>query len=1089
MLLTSLSFPISAIELIPQIGAESTSGARVPEKGIVAGEQTAAYTAQKPLSAIPMTFEAWVNPSEYGGSGEMSAIFGNRVADNKKTKTFVYSLVDGYPALDFGTLYDGTNGSDIYRLTFSEQITPNTWTHVAFTVNTGELSASLYINGEFKETMDLTAEQVASYSAVVFTGDMKYTSVAGLFNWKNVAHPFKGQVASVAAYSDIRDADEIKSDYMDYLSPSKDDLLAAYVLDGTKRTQYDDLSTNKNHVSWGGFTYDEELSLPSDYDYSMFVVGDIQTLSKRAVNGLPALNNLYTWMNNNYASKKAAAIIGVGDVTDSNKDDEWKKAMAAFGKLGEGIIHMPILGNHDTAKGENVTLYKNYLTLEDVAYTEAHSNDVRAYYNLFEAGGNKFLFLGLTYGPTEEELTWAEGVIKDHPQYNVIISTHAYLNADGTLLADNGAPEIRERLVLPHSNVVLVLCGHMHDTNVRLFTEEHTAGGTTVQALFTNQQDFSNRMPYGVVTQLYFTNGGRTVNVANYIPDLDIYLGKDSVRSFELDLIEDRAKEIKNGIKADGFKVRMDGYTGLRALFSFDETVAQEMKQQNLRLESYGVFAASHYNFVNVYDSDDMALFEAARDAEAGGEKSPLVYIPVYKADGSGENKYTDYSKRQFCVSLTNITPDNALSDIYMAGYATWSDMKTGEEYTTVTTYAMPDGEKAINLYEVTLGLVKKGSINSENTDDACFWQILQKGALKTDDFNTENDATKKEYTLAEGEPFTYLDVDWYEYTGGKKDGYAFNPTGVSKSESGVVWSVLKYTDEEYVLILRNKDKSTYTNLAIPQSANGVNSSSEYKYYPPYDYRYGDTSDLVSGASICTYNPALSQADFEKIKTYVVDHGISVASSASFAGLTVIDTIVYPNGFSAESTYGNLMFAKSSALKNVIWCHEDEKGNPIEHMAEFANEDGTNDLTSLVDLRGFANISFQQLFNSSGAVENVAFGTAKLSRGTERMFINANNLKRAWSGLSMPNAGVIDLTGFSITELKAGMFACGSYIKTIMLPDTVTVIDSQKNNIFGTNKTFDIICSDSVEALVIAYAKAVTAAQKLKVNGTAVPLS
>ncbi len=1062
---------------------------KVPTEGIEASGLPA-YTTQKPLSKIPMTVEAWVNPSEYDADGKPSAIFGNKIAGDKSTKTFFFSLNEGYPALDFGTLDNGTNTSDVYRIKFSERIELNRWTHVAFTVDIAGKSVSLYINGELKETKSLTEAQAESYSAVVFTGNMKYTSAAGLFAWSGKAgYPFKGQVASAAVYSDIRTAEEISADYTDYKHPDRNGLLGAYVFDNTGDFEYSDLSDNKNNVSWNGFTYNtaDELTIPERYDYSMFVVGDIQTLTKRSVSGSGYLNSLYTWMDNNYASKKAAAIIGVGDITDANNADQWSTAATAFGKLGDNVVHMPILGNHDGEDyGTDPNLYKSHITLDMVTYTDSYSGDISAYYHRFTVGAVKYLFLGLGYWPSTEVISWAAGIIEANPDHNVIISTHAYLDGDGTLLDSYAAPEVREQLVLPYSNVVLVLCGHMHDTNVRLFTEERK-DGTTVQAMFTNQQDFSNRMPHGVVTELYFSAGGRTVNVANYIPTLDLYLGKESVRTFKLDLIEYRVRQVENVITAEGFAVRMDEYTGLRGLFSFDEAVASHMISQNFELVSYGVVATSYNNFVNTYGGDENAFFEVAR-AE-GGYEGPIKYIPVYNSDGSGANRYVDRSTKTFCVSLVNIDSENVFSDIYMAGYVIWKDKLTGNETVTLTTYAMDDGAKAVNLYEITLGLTKTGVINSENTDDACFWQVLKLGALTTDVFNTANDNTEKKYELAVGDPFTYLDVDWHEYTGGKKDGYAFNPTAVSETASGVVWSILKYTDDEYVLILRNKDKTTYTDLAIPQSANKVNSATQYKYYAPYDYRYGDASNLASGAVICTYNPALTQADFEKIKTYVVDYGISVASSASFAGFTTIDTVVYPNGFSAESTYGNYMFAKSSSLKNVIWCHEDANGVPIEHMSEFKG------LTSLADLRGFAKLSFKSLFNDCTVLENAVLGTASMTRGSEKMFINAKSLKRFWNGNDpMPKEGIIDLTGYKVTKLENGMFACGATIKTIMLPDTVTSIDSTKYNILGENKEFDFICSDSVKTCILNYVTALhtagkTTADKIKVNGVAVTAS
>ena len=57
-----------------------------------------------------------------------------------------------------------------------------------------------------------------------------------------------------------------------------------------------------------------------------------------------------------------------------------------------------------------------------------------------------------------------------------------------------------------------------------------------------------------------------------------------------------------------------------------------------------------------------LCLFPEARK----NTDSALKYIPVYNADGTGVNRYVDYTTRTFCISLTNIPSVNALSDVYM---------------------------------------------------------------------------------------------------------------------------------------------------------------------------------------------------------------------------------------------------------------------------------------------------------------------------------------------------------------------------------------------------------------------------------------
>ncbi|MBO5280488.1 MAG: metallophosphoesterase, partial [Clostridia bacterium] len=238
-------------------------------------------------------------------------------------------------------------------------------------------------------------------------------------------------------------------------------------------------------------------------------------------------------------------VIGVGDITDDNIPEQWEKASTAFAGLEGKVKHFPVLGNHDVSTsygGDDPELFKQYLIFEQDENNGSFDGSMKSYFYRFEIQGQKYLFLGLGYVPSQEELDWAKTVLEAHPDHNVILSCHGYLDDDGTPLTHSGAPEIREQLVLPYSNVVLVLCGHMHNENVLLYTEVRE-DRTTVQALLTNPQEYNYDVNLGIVTGLYFTNGGRTVHVANHVAGYDAYLGADSVRSFELDLLQDRVTD------------------------------------------------------------------------------------------------------------------------------------------------------------------------------------------------------------------------------------------------------------------------------------------------------------------------------------------------------------------------------------------------------------------------------------------------------------------------------------------------------------------------------------------------------------------
>ena len=567
--------------------------------------------------------------------------------------------------------------------------------------------------------------------------------------------------------------------------------------------------------------------------------------------------------------------------------------------------------------------------------------------------------------------------------------------------------------------------------------------------------------------------------------------------SFAEEASEEEEVTLKNAIRCDGYQVRMKTYTGLRALFTFRESVAKENKKNGYTLVSYGAILSSYATFENTYGSDEDALFAAAR---AGGDEKVKLREVYNEIPGDGGLRvYTDIGKKQFCISITDIGPENALSDIYVAGYAIYMDAENNEVY-TLTTYNMADGVKAVNLYEITLGLTKSGLMNSQFADDVCFWQILKEGALKVADTSGADYGDNAD-KLVDGE-FTYLDVNWHALTG-SSGSWTGTWSAVNEEASGLVWSVLKYTDDEYVLVYRNVDKYDMyeSGVSIP-SYGKYDKVSVAPWYPTY-----------ASTTFTKYNPALSEADYMKIQTLVVDHGVKGTSSqdAGLAGFKSVKidnvnyglhTIVYPEVEGGFTAY-EFTFAEDSMLRNVIWCHADENGDPVEHMSEFPVLQ--EEYSSLIDLRGFTKLGFRDTFENVWGAKNIVFNaniTATARKSSEKgwmyfMFNGASGLQRVWfEGDDMPEVGTMDLSKLPVTKIGERAFNLGSAsaisISTIVLPDTTTNIvgSSAKKYTLGNKLAIDYICNnDTVQTEIVRFIKAYYSAlsselAKISVNGT-----
>ncbi len=107
--------------------------------------------------------------------------------------------------------------------------------------------------------------------------------------------------------------------------------------------------------------------------------------------------------------------------------------------------------------------------------------------------------LSLPYAYGDRELDWAAEVVAEHPDHNVILSTHEHVTpktvdaAAGRAVASrwtSRAQDLWDRVIAPNRNVVLVLAGHFH--GLGKLTTENAGGipGHTVVELLADYQEF-----------------------------------------------------------------------------------------------------------------------------------------------------------------------------------------------------------------------------------------------------------------------------------------------------------------------------------------------------------------------------------------------------------------------------------------------------------------------------------------------------------------------------------------------------------------------------------------------------------------------
>ncbi|MBQ2794230.1 MAG: metallophosphoesterase, partial [Clostridia bacterium] len=274
-----------------------------------------------------------------------------------------------------------------------------------------------------------------------------------------------------------------------------------------------------------------------DYAYTFVAVGDTQYITDSSNPEKLAL--LYDWIINNKDSQNIQFVFGMGDITNHSRDDEWPVAMEQLNRLNGVVPYSVVRGNHDTTDTFNANLNnETYRSMFEGFYSEDGAENA---YVTFTVGEQDFLHITLDYHPSNAVLNWATGVIQQHPLHKVIISTHDYIQHDGSLSTSGGngstansGEQMWNKLVSQHPNIFLVLSGHVYATDVGR-SQMTGVYGNTVTAIITDGQchDFKNG-PMGLISLLHFSEDGKTLTVEYYSTVHNKFFGKNSQFTLEI---------------------------------------------------------------------------------------------------------------------------------------------------------------------------------------------------------------------------------------------------------------------------------------------------------------------------------------------------------------------------------------------------------------------------------------------------------------------------------------------------------------------------------------------------------------------------
>ena len=266
------------------------------------------------------------------------------------------------------------------------------------------------------------------------------------------------------------------------------------------------------------------------------------------------------WIAKNRDALNIKFVVHEGDITDGNQAPQWQNAQNAMRILDGVVPYSVCLGNHDMGTGANpadtrdTTLFNQYFPLSHYSkmstFGGVYPAEPTRYdnnFHTFNAGGVDWLVLLLEFGPRNEVLTWADGVIASHPKHRVIIVTHDYLYSNETRQSTNekwdphsygvksqpggvnDGDEMWRKLVRKYSNISFVINGHvLNDGQGRLVSIGDN--GNKVYQMLADYQMLTNG-GNGYLRILEFDPANHRVSAASYSPTLGAYL-TDSQNQF-----------------------------------------------------------------------------------------------------------------------------------------------------------------------------------------------------------------------------------------------------------------------------------------------------------------------------------------------------------------------------------------------------------------------------------------------------------------------------------------------------------------------------------------------------------------------------
>ena len=545
----------------------------------------------------------------------------------------------------------------------------NKWIHLAFTRDARVNVINCYVNGVLAGTKYVDGGAIADIDMkvpVMIGSDYTDDFVLSL----NENPKFKGYIANARVYSEVLPLSAIVSDIKGVKAGNL--LGCVDFLSGETGEYYEQAGVGAFDAYGWKSAQAEDFTVSDGFTVAVF--GNTQMMLAKAKDGQgrdlydenydETYNVFYKnirWLIDNKNALNLEFVMHMGNMTDNLNNAQ--ASTKGVKELEYGMSFMNMLttsgirwslnrGNHDGGFDATHTglydagySYANYSALADGTYS---SSDMHSAYYTFNADGRKYLIISLDLEPTDAELAWANALIAANPDRRVIITTHAYIGADGKLITNtlggaqnNNGTSVWEKCASKHKNVIMVLCGHANGVDVVKSERIGDNGNKVYQVMIDeSRMEYFGSRQTGVFALLNFAENGNRINVSYYSAAENGYFRTCNQFSVELNPADYDFELSKNELETvflpeinsfAGANGKTDIWGGMYVYSDGDSGLGMNSNNFGINDLSYGYAAA--------FDIAEGGVFRFDNTAHVRTNANSWFYLSAFVVSADGTAK------------------------------------------------------------------------------------------------------------------------------------------------------------------------------------------------------------------------------------------------------------------------------------------------------------------------------------------------------------------------------------------------------------------------------------------------------------------